>query len=186
MIRNILLGFFVLSACLIPLHEGVAKNGSNKITAGWVENIILATGQVRLRAKLDTGAKTSSIHAENIERYEVDGEPWVRFSLPKSFLKKATHQPTIETPVVRTVLIKRHNLESMRRLVVKLAFCINAHYYETEFTLANRSNYLYPVLLGRSFLADNIVVDPSVKHKKSKIIKKLECTPELSTVQNDD
>lgn len=184
--RNTLIGFLVILVSLIPLRDGAAEHGSKKITAGWVENIILATGQVRLRAKLDTGAKTSSIHAENVEQFEFDGKPWVRFSLPKSFLKNATKQHTIETPVVRTVLIKRHNLESMRRLVVNLAFCINAHYYETEFTLANRTNYLYPVLLGRSFLADNIVVDPSLKHKKSKKIKALECTPELAIDRDED
>ena len=184
--RNILIGTFVLLAFLAPFHEGVADHGAKKVTAGWVENIILATGQVKLRAKLDTGAKTSSIHAENIEQFDVDGEPWVRFSLPKSFLKNAKQQHTIETPVVRTVLIKRHKLESMRRPVVNLAFCINAHYYETEFTLADRSNYIYPVLLGRSFLADNIVVDPSVKHKKSEMIKQLKCTPELAIDQPEN
>jgi hypothetical protein len=183
--RNILIGFFVLLAFLASASEGGAEHGGKKITAGWVENIILATGQVRLRAKLDTGAKTSSIHAENIEHYNVDGKPWVRFSLAKGYIKNAK-QRTIETPVVRTVLIKRHKLESIRRLVVKLPFCINAHYYETEFTLADRRNYIYPVLLGRSFLADNIVVDPSVKHIKSKITKQLKCTPELAIDRAED
>jgi hypothetical protein len=173
-------------AALIFQGVAAADHDGQKITAGWVENIILATGQVKLRAKLDTGAKTSSIHAENIEHYDVDGEPWVRFSLPLSFLKNAKQRHTIETPVVRTVLIKRHKLESMRRPVVQLAFCINAHFYEAEFTLADRSNYIYPVLLGRSFLADNIVVDAGTTHKKSKLIKRLDCTPELATDQGEN
>ncbi|MGR9051008.1 MAG: ATP-dependent zinc protease family protein [Gammaproteobacteria bacterium] len=161
-------------------RDACAEIDDHKIVAGWVEKIILAAGQVRLRAKLDTGAKTSSIHAENIERFNVDGEPWVRFSLPKSYFKNDSKRHSIETPVVRTVLIKRHNMDSARRLVVRLGFCIDAHYYKAEFTLANRSNYLYPVLLGRSFLAGNVIVDPDTKHLKSDSLKKLKCTTELA------
>ena len=149
-----------------------------KITAGWVENIVLETGQLRLRAKLDTGAKTSSIHAENIESFDKDGQPWVRFSLPKSYLKNAKEQPAVEIPLTRTVLIKRHKMPSARRSVVTLGFCINSHYYRTEFTLADRRNYLYPVLLGRSFLAGRIMVDPEFKHQYSERIK--QCAPALS------
>ncbi|MGR9044390.1 MAG: ATP-dependent zinc protease family protein [Gammaproteobacteria bacterium] len=178
--RNFRIVFLLLLASLAPVNQGLAEKNSKKITVGWVEDIILAEGRVRVRAKLDTGAKTSSIHSENIEQFEVDGKPWVRFRLPKSFLKKAKKAAIVEAPIVRTVLIKRHNLESVKRLVVELPFCLDDHYYKTQFTLANRTNYIYPVLLGRAFLADNVIVDPSLTHKKSKSTKRkrLECMPE--------
>ena len=157
-----------------------AQHGDTKIVAGWVEKIVLADGQKRLAAKLDTGAKTSSIHAEQIELHESNGEKKVSFLLPEAHSIRSKKSIFVETPLIRTVLIKRHNLDSVQRPVVNLGFCLNGHYYETEFTLADRSNFLYPVLLGRSFLAENIVVDPGIKHKKSANLKKLECTPELA------
>ncbi|GAB4254773.1 MAG: ATP-dependent zinc protease [Methylomicrobium sp.] len=176
--RNPLVVLLVF-ALNLSFNQAFAAHSEQKVVAGWIENIILATGQIRLRAKLDTGAKTSSIHARHIEEFERDGELWVRFTLPKGLEKKAKAH-TLEVPVVRTVLIKRHKLKSAKRFVVELGFCINRHYYETEFTLADRSNYIYPVLLGRRFLTDNIVVDPAHTYLYSKIMKGMECTPELA------
>lgn len=128
------------------------------MVAGWLESVILDPWGIKLRAKLDTGAKTSSIHAENIERFERDDQTWLRFDLPQGKDKKAARQ-TIEVPLLKDVQIKRHKLPSVTRSVVELSFCINAHYYTTPFTLADRGNYNYPVLLGRRFLKNNILVD---------------------------
>lgn len=175
--RKILLSFFAGVLSVFFAQTCLAQHGDKRVVAGWVEKIILADQQLKLRAKLDTGAKTSSIHAENIKRFERDGEPWVKFTLPAIDVEDAKSH-VVERPVVRTVLIKRHKLESARRTVVEMGFCINAHYYETEFTLANRSNYLYPVLLGRRFLEENIIVDPAERFLHSKKLKGLECREE--------
>ena len=112
-----------------------------------------------------------------IERFERDDQPWVRFTLPKDKGKKNERQ-TIETPLVRDVAIKRHNLPSIIRPVVKLAFCIDGHYYETKFTLADRGNFNYPVLLGRRFLKGNILVDSSAKFTQDFDDKKNSCKRE--------
>ncbi|MGR9099052.1 MAG: ATP-dependent zinc protease family protein [Gammaproteobacteria bacterium] len=137
-----------------------AEHGDEVIVTGWLEKIVLSPWQVQLKAKLDTGAKTSSIHAEHVERFERDGKTWIRFTLPRG-RKKTESRQKIETPLVRDVLIKRHKLPSAVRPVVEMAFCINDHYYVAEFTLADRGNFNYPVLLGRRFLANNILVDSS-------------------------
>lgn len=175
-----------LCVCFLAIGPtAYAAHGDQKIIAGWVENIIFEAGQTRVRAKLDTGAKTSSIHAENIKRFERDGQTWVRFTLPKSYQKLVKERLVVERPLVRTVLIKRHKMESARRSVVELSFCINGHYYTTEFTLANRSNYIYPVLLGRQFLSSNVLVDSSDKHVHSPRLKELVCGPELAVEPGD-
>lgn len=137
-----------------------AAQKNERIIAGWLEMLVLSPWQIKLKAKLDSGAKTSSIHAENIERFEQDGKAWVRFDLPVTH-KRKTVLRTIEAPLVREVKIKRHNLPSARRSVVELSFCINGHSYSTQFTLANRGNFNYPVLLGRRFLQGNILIDPA-------------------------
>lgn len=148
----------LLFAGLLSIFSVHAEHSNDRMIAGWLESIILAPWQIKLRAKLDTGAKTSSIHAENIERFERDGQTWLRFDLPKGRHKKTARQ-TIEVPLLRDVQIKRHKLPSVTRSVVEMSFCINAHYYTTQFTLADRGNYNYPVLLGRRFLKNNILVD---------------------------
>jgi len=135
-----------------------AEHGNERIIAGWLETIVLGPQQITLRAKLDSGAKTSSIHAENIVRFERDNKTWLRFDLPKGQNEKVI-QHTIEVPLLKEVLIKRHKLSSVSRPVAELTFCINKHYYTTQFTLTDRRNYNYPVLLGRRFLKNNILID---------------------------
>jgi hypothetical protein len=55
--------------------------------------------------------------------------------------------------------IKQHGKGSSQREVVTMVLCKNGKDYETEFTLVDRSNFSYPVLLGRSFLKDTALVD---------------------------
>lgn len=135
-------------------------NAEDAVVAGWVERVTLFSSQTRVKAKLDTGAKTSSIHAENIKTYLKSAQNWVRFDTPF----ENDHIEHFDLPVVRSVLIKQHNRPSARRIVVRLPFCMNGVSYETEFTLTNRGNYNYPILLGRSFLKKKFIINPSKKY----------------------
>ncbi|MEN8260862.1 MAG: RimK/LysX family protein [Pseudomonadota bacterium] len=129
---------------------------------GWIEPVILIPWGVQFKAKLDSGAKTSSIHAKQVERFEKDGEPWVRFVIPvESKRKKRTGKMQVERPLVRDVRIKRHKTSSYARPVVSLEFCMNGQDYVTQFNLIDRSGFNYPVLLGRRFLKDVAVIDPA-------------------------
>lgn len=129
-----------------------------KLVMGWLETVFLQPINLRVTAKLDTGAKTSSVHAGKVERFERDGVPWVRFAFIAGEDKKSL---LIERPLVRTAIIKERQSRSSTRDVVKLTICKNGKYYETEFTLNDRSNFNYPILLGRSFLAEVALVDSS-------------------------
>ncbi|WP_328591511.1 ATP-dependent zinc protease family protein [Methylotetracoccus oryzae] len=123
---------------------------------GWLESVFFRPWNVRMTAKLDTGANTSSLHAERIERFSRNGEKWVRFALGRGDDHKKL---AVERPVIRMANIKQHGKGSSQREVVKMTLCKNGREYETEFTLVDRSNFTYPVLLGRSFLKDNALVD---------------------------
>lgn len=129
-----------------------------KLVMGWLESVYLRPWNLRLTAKLDTGATTSSLHTDRIERFTKEGEDWVRFTLTGKEDKKPL---IVERPVVRTAYIKERNARSSKRDVVKLVLCKNGREYETEFTLVDRSNFNYPLLLGRSFLQDVALVDAS-------------------------
>jgi hypothetical protein len=122
---------------------------------GWLESVFFRPWNVRMTAKLDTGANTSSLHAGRIERFSRSGDKWVRFTLDNGEEKKFV----VERPVVRMANIKQHGKGSSQREVVTMVLCKNGKDYETEFTLVDRSNFSYPVLLGRSFLKDTALVD---------------------------
>lgn len=128
---------------------------------GWVEYIELLPWDLRTKVKLDTGAKTSSIHAENIELFERKGDEWARFEFEfKDADTDKIRHITIEAPVQRTVYIKRHKAKTQSRPVVELEICINSQIHKGEFSLIDRSRFIYPVLLGRRLLKDIAIVDP--------------------------
>ncbi len=127
---------------------------------GWRENIFIKGVADKVQAKLDTGALTSSIHAEDMELFERDGKKWVRFIVTDPSVKKPT-RTRIEAPLVRIARIKEPGAESIAREVVKLSFTIGERKVRGEFTLNNRSNMLAPVLIGRSLIKDLGWVDAS-------------------------
>ncbi len=120
---------------------------------GWREHILIKGVVEKIQAKLDTGALTSSIHAEEKELFERDGKKWVRFIVTDPSLKKPT-RTRIEAPLVRIARVKEPGGESIPREVVKLNFTIGDRKMRGEFTLNNRSNMLAPVLIGRNMIKD--------------------------------
>lgn len=130
---------------------------------GWREDVIIEGMKEKLLAKLDTGALTSSIHAEKQELFERDGKKWVRFTVADTRGEKPL-LVRLEAPLVRTARIKEPNAESETREVVRLSFTIGDRTLRSEFTLNNRSNMLAPVLIGRTTLKDLGWVDPARTH----------------------
>jgi hypothetical protein len=152
-----LLGVLLLSPC--SLSWGASGSAHKELQImGWLESVFLQPYNVRATAKLDTGAKTSSVHADQIEHFTKAGETWVRFEFKPD---KDENAIVVERPLVRKAVIKERLSRSSTREVVKLTICKNGHEFDTEFTLNNRSNFNYPILLGRSFLADVVLVDSS-------------------------
>lgn len=143
----------------------VAKpvNGDPIQVYGWREYILINGVQEKLKAKLDTGALTSSIHAEEKELFERDGKKWVRFIVTDPSLKKPV-RTRIEAPLVRIAKIKEPGGESAAREVVRLSFQIGDRKLRGEFTLNNRANMLAPVLIGRNMIKDLGWVDPTRIH----------------------
>lgn len=168
-----LLGIIILLMTWQPSAQADSTQGQKRIM-GWVEQIHLIPLDLTVNAKLDTGALTSSLHAEQISHFKRDGEDWVRFTYHSPHRKKHRNKAgkplevfELERPVVRTTLIKRHQLSSMQRTVITLPVQIGDQIYEPQFTLTNRSNFIYPVLLGRRFLRDTALVDASKTHLQS-------------------
>jgi hypothetical protein len=123
---------------------------------GWVEWVKLLDGELRLKAKLDTGAANSSLDATNIERFRKDGQRWVRFTVSDP---DSDNQLELEKPLVRNVRIIRHDGNHQRRPVIKMDICVGDRIREVEVNLIDRSNFIYPMLLGRSALEGFALID---------------------------
>jgi hypothetical protein len=140
---------------------------SDIITIGQVEAVVfseLQTGKVE--ARIDTGARTSAIWADNCLK-EADGLK-VTFFGPGSALY--TGQAIKFTEFAKTV-VASSNGAAQRRYKVRLLVVIGGRRMRAWFTLADRSQQVYPVLIGRNVLRGKFVVD--VK-KQSKNLHKLE------------
>lgn len=160
------LPIMAVMALNIPVATAGDSDTAEKL--GFVEWVVLQDTGVRLKARLDTGAKTSSLHAVNVEPFTKGDEEWVSFELPLDDHKESEDARDdnivlqFERPVERTVLIKRKGAESQRRYVVNMDFCIAGKKHETQFSLTDRSRFHYAILLGRRFLGDdNVLVDSS-------------------------
>lgn len=139
---------------------------------GWREHVTIKGAPKPLVAKLDTGARTSSIHAEKKEMFERDGKKWMRFVLTDPTAGEDAFRLRMEAPLVRVVHIKEPGGESVAREVVMLGIQIGERRLRGEFSLNNRSNMLAPVLIGRMLLQELGVVDPSRTHLAEKNIRR--------------
>lgn len=138
-----------------------AGNGDLRVL-GWLEEVRLDAADLVIRAKLDTGADTSSLHAPDPETFERDDETWVRFTVTNSDDETYTY----EKPVARTVHIRSASGRS-ERYVVEMAICLGGVRTTTEVNLADRGNLSYQMLVGRSFLKDAILVDSGERYLSS-------------------
>ncbi len=131
----------------------------DKLLVGEIENVRFDNLNMELRARIDTGAVTSSLHAREVRRFQRDGENWVRFTIEDP----ETGEPVVlERPRSRRVRILQAGGEDpSTRPVVELRVTLGNNTQTAEFTLADRGSLEFPVLIGRNILRDLMVVDVS-------------------------
>ncbi len=110
------------------------------------------------KARVDTGATTSSISATEIVPFERDGKDWVQFKIDIN----GKTSKEFKVPVERWAKVKQSSSDEVDKRAVVVAYIQVGDYKEkTEFTLADRDHMKFPILLGRSFFRDIAVVDVS-------------------------
>lgn len=130
-----------------------------KLVLGWKETIALATlGGIELLAKLDTGARTSALHAVDIVCSEKDGSDWVTFDLPDIDQSKR-HRFCL--PLAGHRSVKGSIGASQIRPLVRMELSLAGQTWTTEVTLTDRSDMELPMLIGRAALKRRFLVDPS-------------------------
>ena len=138
---------------------------------GRVEFVTIAGVDAPLSTKMDTGARTSSLHAINIRRFKKGGIKYVAFDVPVPNTKSIVH---FERPLERVTRIKNRSGEALassegdmfsERPEIKLSVCLRNEQREISVNLVDRSHFLHPVLFGATAIEEfEGLIDPSMRH----------------------
>ena len=135
------------------------KLADGRLIVGAVESVKIDPPGIQLKARVDSGANTSSLDARDLVVFERDGERWVRFKLRPV---NGVESPEVERPVKRFVRVSQTNSpEADRRPVVEMSIELGGVTDLIDFNLRDRSRMTYPVLLGRKYLRDRALIDIS-------------------------
>jgi hypothetical protein len=149
----------IVARCWISILLSSGLLGWNIASAeqviGWVNSADIYPEGIRLHARMDTGAKTSSLRGKSSKNFIRNGEPWISINITD----KSGHMYTLEHRVIRITKIKRHNGKAELRPIIALGICVSDVYQEVEVTIADEAAFNYPLLIGRNFLAGNFLVD---------------------------
>ncbi len=113
-----------------------------------------------IKAKIDTGARTSSLHAFDVHEFERDGEAWVRFRV-KPWQDSQDDAVVVECPVHDRRAVRSSSGHAQERLVVRLIIRLVDREVLAEVTLSNRDEMGFRMLIGREALRQGYVVDPA-------------------------
>lgn len=131
---------------------------------GAVEWALVEPPGLPMEARIDTGAETTSIHAEEISLLERDGKRYVRFALVDFADGEKRVQ---ELPLRRRTRIKQTDGPSEERYVVRFWITLGEFRAKIDVTLSDRAGFEYPLLVGRNFLTDTAIVDVSRHHTQT-------------------
>lgn len=131
-----------------------------KLVVGWREWIALPElGVAAIKPKIDTGARSSSLHAFNIESFQRGGEPWVRFDV-HPFQRDTETTVKAEARVLEERQVRSSSGHLTLRPVILTAVELGGQRWSVELTLAARDEMGFRMLLGREAVRRRFIVDP--------------------------
>lgn len=144
------------------------ETNHNNITVGWREWLALPQlGIPAIKAKVDTGARTSALHAFFVEPYQENGQPMVRFGVHPL-------QKRLDLEIICTAPVKDYRAVSdsgghrEMRHVIETELCLGPLVRRVEITLTNRDNMKFRMLLGRTAMA-GMQVNPARSYLAGRI-----------------
>jgi hypothetical protein len=132
-----------------------------KAIIGRLESIALPELAIAdLQVRVDTGAKTSSLHVDNITKVTKKGKVMVKFDLHPE-VHNVEHIISCEAPLHDIRRVKSSNGKSEQRYVISTPVKLGNEHWNIEITLTDRSDMSYLMLFGREAIGDKFLVDPS-------------------------
>jgi hypothetical protein len=147
---------FMRCAC----EDGRVSSPHSNIVAGWREWVSLPDlGVPWVKAKLDTGARSSALHAFDIQEVERDGVSWVRFRV-QPWQRSSDDAVEAELPVHDRRRVRSSSGHIDERVVVQMDVELVGRTVTAEVTLSRRDEMGFRMLIGREALRGEFVVDP--------------------------
>lgn len=131
---------------------------------GWREWLALPQlGIARIKAKVDTGARTSCLHAFHLEPFTRQGEEWLKIWLhPEQKNTQRIHECT--APILEQRQVTDSGGHQELRYVIATDVQLGSHKFQAEFTLTNRDTMKFRMLLGREALKYRFLVNPQASY----------------------
>ncbi|HKE48204.1 MAG TPA: RimK/LysX family protein [Rhodanobacteraceae bacterium] len=139
---------------------------AESVTLGWREWLALpALGIGAIKAKLDTGARSSSLCVVSVDEFDQGGRTWVRFRVRPR--RRSERIVTCEAPVVARRPVTDSGGHTSERWFIRTAVVLAGRRFETDINLTDRRAMLFPLLLGRAALG-GFRVDPSLSYTSAR------------------
>lgn len=129
---------------------------------GWREWVVVPNlSPVPMKAKIDTGARTSTLHAFNLRVGERNGTPWADFEIHPT-QRSRTGKSQVSCRVESFKQVRSSTGHSERRPMIRTTIQIGEHEYEIDLTLTSRDEMGFRMLLGRAAIRRRFWVDPGL------------------------
>lgn len=137
---------------------------TEQTVVGWREWVQIPQVDVPwIKAKIDTGAKTSAIHAFDLRSFDRDGRDWVSFAV-HPWQATAQDEVAVELPVHDSRSVRSSSGHEEQRYVVRLPVVLGGREVPVELTLTDRDEMGFRMLIGREALVQGYVVDPALSY----------------------
>jgi hypothetical protein len=135
-------------------------NTSNTLRVGWREWVRLSElGVAAIKAKIDTGARTSALHAFAIEPFHRSGKLWLRFEV-HPLQRSSAVKIKCEAPAIDERAVRNSGGQVERRYIIETRLRLGEHSWPIELALANRDQMGFRMLLGRTALEGRALIEP--------------------------
>ena len=142
------------------------------LAIGWREWVSMPElGVKRIKAKIDTGARSSSIHAFDVKTFFKEDQEYVQFSIHPA---QGRDHPEIAAvaPILERRMIRSSNGEAESRIVVRTTLSLLGQQFPVDLTLANRDAMGFRMLIGREALRGRYLVDSNRSYLAGRPVKK--------------
>lgn len=144
---------------------------------GWREWLSIPDLMIpRIKAKVDTGARTSCLHTCGLEIYKSsEGEERVRFTV-HPLQKKSDYAVECDRPLVNQRQVKDSGGHEEKRPFISVPITLGPHTWEVEFSLTNRDNMKFRMLLGRTAMNGRFLVNPGLSYQLGKPLRRVKAS----------